>query len=475
LKIVQRPSTGIVDMSKINIKCRHCNSSNAIHGRFCVSCGRQLNGPQPWPMCGCNAQRVPLYINSTNGGVPEQRYPIHSHSNPSDLNDLPQPVFAFDTLWYWNLSERTLSGLELKPRRDNGWVKKQTGIASDIPLSYANSLCFDGVFIDGIVEGAFFRVSMYNGDTVTQIHDDAITVSQKTAPLVTNYKNPDSPYRPFRYFIASLKDHVLVVDIARKGDENYVLIPWENAYDNEELRTPVQKGQYAYCLSSTGRMLKIDISHSLESLVKAVEKHSSWVSFPKNMYLAPVIVGQSLVCEALSKIKSSHRQQNKQVDWYQRSLFTMPLDEPDRHNYQLIEDFHSDKSIAAEGHFPSLSDGKRIYIQCKRRGDIFQSLPAKKPVKRRLRGFNADLQLPIISARNSLLIKDQLHVFDARHCQVHKFKLQQGQWTSAIQVSTGKDLRQTRPRLHAQPIAFANVMALIFGDQVYFCDISKDQ
>jgi hypothetical protein len=457
------------------LQCRQCKGMNTIHDRYCVFCGQPLNGPFPWPMCGFSAQRVPNYPNSSRKLFPEQRYEFQSPSDVSDLSNLPQPVFAYNTLWYWSLAERSLSGLQIKSKTDQPWCEIQTAINSDISLSYASSLCFDGVFINGIIDGTFFRVSMYDGMAAVQIHDDAITVNQKTAPLISIYANPSDPYCPHRFFIAALESHVLVVDISKKGDEKYCLIPWDTADDGGQLRTPVQKGRFVYCLSSTGYLLRIDIGQPLESIKNDLDSEGSWMSFPRKIYLAPSIVGHYLVSEALSNISPSSRVKQNHSTWYERSVFAVSLKDMDRYNFQAVNDFHSQKNINTAGHLPPLSDGKKIYLQSNRGRAVLQCLPGKKPIKRSLRGLKSDKQLPEISIRNSLLVKDYLHVFDEERCIVHKFNLHQERWVSSFHLSTGKNLRLDRPLLFSHPIVFANIMALILADQIYYCDILRIQ
>ena len=454
-------------MSDYSLQCRHCKGDNSITARYCVFCGNSLDGPPPWSMCGYNAQRSLTYPKISDKLFSDQHYKYDANIEPTDLSNLPQPVFAFDTFWCWNLTEKSLIGLELNQKNGSDRAIIKPNINSDESPSYANSLCFDGVLINGIMAGEFFRVSMYDGEVVSRIKESDITTTQKTAPLISTVKNPNNPYRPFKFFIAPMENHVFVVDISEKGAEKHLLIRWEKS-DNEFLRSPVQKGDYVYCFSSRGRVLKLNVGGRLGELERAANESDAWNTLASQTYLSPVVVGNSIVCEVLDEAKTNNSGKNDR--WYQRSILTI---EDVQTTSQSIQGAVNDRSLKAKGHLSPLTDGKRVYFPGSQKNTIFQCLPGKKPRLKTLKNVNHNNNLPEISVRTSLFVKEFLYIFDEEHGQIDQYNINSGEWVCSFSLSTGRDLRTMQLRLHAQPIMFANVIGLVLSDQIYWCDISR--
>lgn len=448
-----------------------CGEKNALHAYYCVYCGKALDCCPPWAMCGFNAERSGYYPKLCGKNLPETRYEYGPTSKSIDLFDLPQTIMSYDTFWHWDLAEKKLTGIHLQPKSGKGADRLETSISIEGRLCYANSLSFDGVCINGIYDRSYFRLSMYDGKLVNRFHDNAISNTPKAAPIIVSISNPKDRYRPFRFFIAALTNHVLIVDIGTKDKEKHHLIPWDNLDGEDDIRSPVQYKNKVYFLSKRGKLFCLDVGRSFSSIIGETDCIKPLIHFKENFYYAPVVLDKHLICITINEESSKKNSKEIHSDWCQRDILNTNLEKLNDIKYFELDDYERRKTIKDSCHISPLTDGSRAYVQKNNEKGVFYRIsPGKKPVKKGLKKVEGKAPFPTFSPRTSVFVGKRYLMFEEEKRQLHIYSMEKGSWIQSLFVPIGSNFSS---RLYAQPTVFANLLSLLFNEQIMFMDISK--
>jgi len=450
-------------------KCNKCDYQNLIHARYCVQCSEKLTTYSPWAMSGCNTHRTSCYQTGLRSEFSQHRIQNDLGATGLNFNNLPEPIMAYSSFWYWNFKQKNIEGYILY--KDESPKHITTNIVSQSVPDISNSLGFDGVFINGICNDEFFRISINNGEIIKKISDTRIASTTKAAPIIAEVESPDDQYQPFRYFIIPLKSDVLIVDISQKGHEQFHFIPWAPSKNTDVLRSPVQYKDHVLLLSSLGQFYAINIKKPLIDIINENNSLKLISSFNDFFHFAPAVIGKFLCWETMGKepIKSRHSHLSKS-SYYKRGFFSLALNDDNAENHK-----HHEFSVIDEKYFidsgfrASLSDGRSLYVQDKnRKNTIYKCIPCSSPLNLELK-VN-DREMPVIDSRNSITIKENLYVVDEPRWRLREFSVR-----NRIEIRSDPILVGSGgSHLHGRPIVFANLMAIMLNNKILFLDIGRD-
>jgi hypothetical protein len=421
-------------------------------------------------MSGFNADRSANYPPYPKGLFPANRFSHEYLSGPvDDLYNVPQPVMAFDVFWCWNISNRCLIGVPIQEETQTAsrqLIESDIALQIDDQLGYANSLAFDGVFINGICGDRFFRVSMYDGQASCVFRNHHLIETQKAAPLVVTIENPNQPYR---YFITPLAHHILIVDIGINRKEKFHLFPWDNGEGNDEMRSPVCMNNKAFFLTRKGKFFSIQLAQPWEDLIE--KKLTNFANIENYYCFSPVVIDNQLVFEILE------RESFEESRWHRRGIAAMSIE-----NYQiklnLLEGFAERKHLDDCGHLPCLTDSKKVFSDNMQNDmRIFQSSPGGNIVSREVIADDIMRTLPRFNSRNAVIVESFLYVIDEHNSIIFILNLNHslGKKVKAlvcpIPIKSGPE--PVKQYLIAQPFIFANIMGLFLEQELVFIDVGR--
>jgi len=441
------------------LECPGCQKQNPIFARFCAYCRTPLNRPKAWAMAGCDAARSGWQEAAVNfkfaGGFVETADSNH----PANL-DLPQPVIAHDTLWFWELSSKRICGIRLKNNLQGDAAQysnkpdfSQPVAGQDAP-HYGNSLVFDGVFLLYVRSGTLWRFKVIGNIEQPQPIYSAPGLNEmcRAAPLLVW---PD-PQKTERYFVACLKKHLLVADVSRKDSTNSCrLFRWQEDGGNDEMHSAAAVGRKVFCISLQGKVFMLDLTNGLQSLAEDGRTIDPKTRIQGCFCAAPVAVGSKLVFEVL---KNSPPRPG--INGHERGVATLDAETLGQQTISPIGcldvQLEDRNNFGNRTFLPGLANEDTFYFQ----GDQGSPVLHFKPQGQALAKWNLNQGIARMNPVNTVLAGGLMIVvnIDGTY-QGWKLDKREEAFRGALAM-------RGQARLLARPVVYQNLMVLILPGRV---------
>jgi hypothetical protein len=444
---------------------QNCGKSNPYNARYCAFCGAPLKNLIPsWSNAGGDNQRSSSYPHLDQAPELEKKIQLsmdHSFMEDEDIKDitdLPQPIMAHNVLWIFATRQASLYGIPLTIKDNYLQLEKNKEKFIEAPLNmddkpaYANTPAYDGIFLNLIYDDKFARISSYDGKANGQeLTDSAFENTQKCSPIITEAIDQSSK-KIVRYFITGLKEHILIVDISKIGNEAYHLIYWGNKDGKDEIRSPVSDGTNVYFITKNGFLFYVPINVEFNELTKIQEPLSLNLQPGKCHFFAPLIMPPYLISEYFL-IHKVHKDCT--------ALFIKDLYQNKRPSRKFLKD----ASIAyakSRSYLAGIQVDSYVYYTI--RNNIYKRLkPGQGLTKQE---FNKKV-FPEFWGLNAISVGSRLVVYDRVKNQLIIQETNNTKNNRVIDIHSNIDKKP----LCGQPVMFGKVLILYFWNKIVFMNI----
>lgn len=450
----------------------NCGKPNAFSARYCVYCGAVLKGLPCWSMVGGSQGRTSHYPGFDTKQYLKFSMPHDFYPKSTKAISSPQAIMVHDTLWVWGEHQRTLYQvpLNLDETADVSDSILSSEYMGDCVPDFSASPAFDGVCIDYIHDGRFNRISTFDGKLVgKRLENPAFKNTQRAAPIVVEYENPNDRFCPYRYWVTPLKDHILFADIRFAQAEDYHLIAWENEGD-DEARSPVVYKDKIYILTKNGRLYCCSANGEFQSTVKSqTELHE--MEFLEDYYcFAPMIVNDSLVFETISK--DCH--QKGKNNWHEIGYFSINLTTGDR-RYCNSKEYAKTSYLNSFGHLSGFSDGQFAYYPSRSGSEAhyYKFIPGQIPKAHKLKWKDGTSKPPSFSCINAIIYGHYLIVVDQNMKRLLQWNLTKNSTPEINPIPVKNGSISSSIKIISQPVIFGDILFIVLEDQIVVMDIKR--
>lgn len=372
---------------------------------------------------------------------------------------------AFDRIWGISVDQKSLFHVQLDPASlDHGKIQTSVYIGESRP-EFSASLTFDGVCINYLYNEEFFRISALTGEHLgKKLNNPHFGKTQKAAPLVVEFQNPDNKYQPYRYWVGCLKSHLLVVDIRFAGDEAYFLIPWP-LDPGDEARSPVAYKGMVYFLTKRGRLFCFSLDQVFQGK-NLDETEIQEIKISGDFYcFAPMIVNQFLVFQTIA---TRPHKPGDSDGWHETGYFSFNL-EAKEYLHCASGEYAKLSDLENLGHLSGFSDGRHAIFpsQPREKHQYVKFFPGQNPQPFVLSWRNDRTKPPVFSCSNAVIHGNCLVVIDQNRKRVLRWNLSN---RSALPDISALPVQQkgnsSGIRLASQPMVAGNTLILVLADQI---------